>query len=173
MIGLKRGTVRLSPHSKAWKVSFERERQRLEKTLGASVLDIRHIGSTAIPGIHAKPIIDISLGLRNFKDAKKLAKPLSKIGYNFYRKFQRQILFAKGPDAKRTHYVHVMRYNGAKWKTDILFRDYLRTHPKRRGEYEKLKIALAAKYPNEREKYSAGKKTFISKTLDAAKSERK
>jgi len=161
MIGLKRGTVKLILYHKQWKVAFEREKKKLLAHVGDMVVDIQHVGSTAIPGLHAKPIIDMSAGLRRLKDVKKLVKPLDEMGYHFYRKFRRQVLFAKGPDKKRTHYLHVMKYNGSKWKSDLLFRDFLRTHPSKTKAYAHLKQRLAKQYPNDREQYTAGKKSFI------------
>lgn len=169
MIGLKRGTVKLVPHDKKWNVAFEREKNKLMAKVGSIVVDIQHIGSTAIVGIYAKPIIDMSAGVRRLKDAKKLVKPLDKLGYHFYKKFDQQILFAKGADAKRTHYLHVMRYKGAKWKSDALFRDYLLAHPARATAYANLKKKLAKQYPTDREKYTAGKNLFIKTTLRLAK----
>ena len=168
-LGLKRGSVKLNPYQKKWSGEFEKERQRLLKKLGNLVVDVQHIGSTSVPGLTAKPIIDMSAGVRRFKDAKKLTKPLRELGYNFDRPFQNQIFFAKGPDAKRTHYLHVMRYNGAKWRNDAVFRDYLRTHSKRAKAYTTLKVKLAKRYQNERQKYSDGKDRFIKETLRLAK----
>ncbi len=174
MLGLKRGTVKLVPYHKRWASAFQREKKRLLASVGDLVVEVRHIGSTAVPGLHAKPIIDMSAGIRNMKDAGKLVKPLAKLGYNFYKKFGQQVLFAKGPDAKRTHYLHVMKWNGAKWKSDRLFREFLVRNPARAKAYAALKKKLAKRYPDDREKYSAGKKAFIEATLKlAAKNRRK
>lgn len=170
MIGLKRGTVKLLPYNQKWHVAFVKEKKALKRKLGKAVIDIQHVGSTAIPGIHAKPIIDMSAGIRKFKDAKKLIKSLHSLGYKFYRKFGRQILFAKGPDKKRTHYLHVMKYNGAKWKSDLAFREYLLRHPVRAKAYTALKKKLAKQHPNDREQYSAGKKRFIEETIRLGRS---
>lgn len=169
MVGLKRGTVKLVPYRRQWVNSFKQEKKKLFARLGNLIIDIQHVGSTAIPGIYAKPIIDMSLGIKNFKDAKKLIKPLDTIGYHFYKKFGRQILFAKGPDKKRTHYLHVMKYNGAKWKGDLLFRDFLIRRPAQAKDYTRLKQRLAKQYPNDRERYTAGKKYFIGKIKKSAK----
>lgn len=168
MIGLKRGTVKIYPYSLKWQKEFEKEKKRLLNALGDKVIDIQHIGSTSVPGLDAKPIIDLSIGIRRFKDAEKLVKPLSKLGYYFERKFQKQRFFAKGPEIKRTHYLHIMRYNGVKWKNDKMFRDYLKTHPKRVFEYVNLKKRLAEKFPNDRQRYSEGKNNFIKETLALA-----
>lgn len=169
MLGLKRGTVKLRPYHKEWPVEFEKERQRLLAGLGSLLVDIQHIGSTSVPGLTAKPILDMSVGVRRFKDAKRLIKPLRELGYGFDRHFRYQLFFAKGPDAKRTHYLHVMRYNGSKWKSDALFREYLCNHPGRARAYATLKTKLAKQYPGERQKYSDGKDLFIKDTLRLAK----
>src|SRR3989344_4407959 len=134
MIGLKRGIVKLIPHKTSWSRSFEYEKKRILSKVGDIIIDIQHIGSTSISGIKAKPIIDMSAGITKFKDATKLIKPLHVLGYRFYRKFGQQILFAKGPNKKRTHYLHAMKFGGAKWRSDLLFRDYLRTHHSRARE---------------------------------------
>ncbi|MBI2514611.1 GrpB family protein [Candidatus Wolfebacteria bacterium] len=171
MIGLKRGIVKLLPHNKKWKLLFENEEKKIEKKLGDLVIDIQHIGSTSIPGIPAKPIIDISMGVRVMKDAKKLIKPLEKLGYELRREFGRpniQTLFVKGPESKRTHYLHVMKYNGALWKNDLRFRDYLRKHPVRAKQYAELKNKLAGKHANDRGTYTKSKAKFILETIKKA-----
>ena len=169
MIGLRRGKVRLFLHHPRWKYLFEIEKKRILKKAGAFIIDIQHIGSTAVPGLSAKPIIDMSIGVRRLKDAKELKSHLHALGYQFDRSFQHQLFFAKGPDSKRTHYLHVMRYKGAKWQNDKLFRDYLQTHLSRAKAYDVLKKKLARLYPEERQKYSDGKDAFIKRTIELAK----
>ncbi len=169
MIGLKRGMVKLVPHDKKWSAAFEREKKRLMAKIGGVVVEIQHVGSTAVKGIHAKPIIDMSAGVRKLSDAEQLVRPLSRLGYNFYRKSDRQTFFAKGSDSKRMYYLHVMQYKGSKWKRDLMFREYLAAHPTRARAYVALKKKLAKKYPADREKYTTGKKTFIQATLRLAR----
>jgi GrpB-like predicted nucleotidyltransferase (UPF0157 family) len=169
MIGLKRGTVKLVPHDVRWHASFEREKKMLLKNIGDVAIDIQHVGSTAVKGISAKPIIDISVGVNKLSDVKKLIKPLSRAGYHLYDTHRDRIFFAKGPERRRTHHLHVVHYNGAKWKSDMLFRDYLSEHPVRAKAYANLKIKLAKKYSEDREKYTAGKGQFIKATLKLAK----
>lgn len=165
-IGLKRGTVKVVPYRKKWVEEFEKEKTRILKVCGDKVIAVEHIGSTSVAGLAAKPIIDIAVGIERLKDAEKLLKPLKKIGYNFYKEFQRQRLFvAKGPDEKRTHYLHVMRYKGAKWKSDQIFRNYLRTHPKEAKRYGKLKVKLSKQYADDRQSYSDGKDAFIKSII--------
>ena len=171
MIGLKRGIVKLLPHDKKWKTLYEREQAVLKNKLNSLVVDIQHIGSTSIFGIPAKPIIDVSLGLRKLKDAKKLIKPLATLGYEWRKGVSgpNQWLFVKGPEEKRTHYLHVMCYNGGIWKHDILFRDYLQKNPSRAKQYRMLKEKLATKYANDRGTYTKNKAEFILETIKIAK----
>lgn len=169
MIGLKRGTVKLVPHDERWHAAFKRERKKLSASIGNVTIDIQHVGSTAIKGIPAKPIIDISVGVNKLSDAKKVIRALSKEGYHFYDTHRDRIFFAKGPEKRRTHHLHILRHNGAKWKSDISFRDYLLAHPARASAYANLKMKLAKLYPEDRAKYTAGKDSFIKATLKLAK----
>lgn len=168
-IGLKRGTVKVVPYQKSWTKEFEKEKARILEVCGDKVVAIEHIGSTSVPGLAAKPIIDIAVGIERLKDAKKLLPCLKKLDYHFYKEFQRQRLFvAKGPDEKRTHYLHVMRFNGAKWMTDQLFRNYLRTHPKAVEQYAKLKQKLAVAHTDDRQAYADEKNSFIKSIIAKA-----
>ncbi|HTY39864.1 MAG TPA: GrpB family protein [Candidatus Paceibacterota bacterium] len=170
-LGLRRGTVKLLSYRASWRARFEREQRILKKSLGAKALDIQHVGSTSIPGLSAKPIIDIALGVKNLKVARALRHPLEKLGYAFrpnaggpYRLF-----FAKGPEARRTVYLHVLRHRGSEWYKRINFRDYLRTHSATRNQYAALKKTLAKKFADERPKYTAQKAAFIQKALRRAR----
>lgn len=177
MIGLKRGTVKLVPHNPKWAELFEKEKQLLKSTFGNTIIAIEHIGSTAIPGLPAKPIIDMNIGVESLGVARGMKEKFEKLGY-VHRPFvpghtidglQRQELYAKGPEAKRTHYAHVTVYESDYWKTGLLFRDYLRQHPGRAKQYAELKESLAKKYAEDRETYTKNKDRFISATLEMAK----
>lgn len=169
-IGLKRGTVKVVPYQRNWTTEFEKEKARITKACADKIVAVEHIGSTSVLGLVAKPIIDIAIGLRRLKDAKQLLPALKKLGYHFYKDFQRQRLFvAKGPDEKHTHYLHVMRYGGVKWSTDQLFRNYLRSHPNEVKCYSKLKEKLAKLHTNDRDAYSKEKDAFIKSIITKAK----
>lgn len=172
MLGLKRGTVVLVPYKKAWQVLFEKEKELLEKQIGNFLADIQHIGSTSIPGINAKPILDIAIGVMSLKEAHKfLVARMQRLGYELRPRENAnayELLFVKGPESRRTHYVHVIRYRGRKWNKARLFRDYLRTHPKRAQQYAALKKELVKKYAHDRFNYTKGKEVFIKKTLKIA-----
>ncbi len=177
MIGLKRGTVKLVPHNPKWEKLFEKEKQLLKKTFGDTILAIEHIGSTAIPGIPAKPIIDINIGVKSLDVARDMKEEFDRLGYE-HRPFvpdktkddlKWQELYVKGPEAKRTHYVHVTVFGGDYWKNDLLFRDFLRKNPERAKQYAKLKEQLAEKYADDRATYTENKEQFINETLEMAK----
>lgn len=168
MIGLKRGKVKLLPHNPKWSGFFEKEKKILSQALTGLIIDIQHIGSTAIPGIPAKPIIDIDIGIKSMKNSKNFIKILEDLSYKYRPDFgglKTQLLFVKGPEAKRTHYIHLMKYNGSIWKKDLAFRDSLRKNKVRAGEYAKLKKELASKFADDRATYTANKARFIHKII--------
>ena len=181
MIGLKRGTVKLVPHNPKWSELFDDEKQLLKNTFGDIIIAIEHIGSTAISGIPAKPIIDMNIGVESLEVARSMKEKFEKLGYE-HRPFvpgktkdelKWQELYVKGPEAKRTHHVHVTVYGNNYWKNDLLFRDYLRKNPVRVKQYGELKEALAQKHADDRGTYTKVKEQFINETLEMAKQELK
>lgn len=179
MIGLKRGTVKLVPHNPKWAELFEEEKRLLKNTFGDTIIAIEHIGSTAIAGIPAKPIIDMNIGVESLGVARSMKEELEKLGYE-HRPFvpghtkeelKWEELYVKGPETKRTHYAHVTVYGNNYWKTHLLFRDYLRENPARAQQYAQLKEELAQKYPEDRGTYTENKEPFVNKTLEMARKE--
>jgi GrpB-like predicted nucleotidyltransferase (UPF0157 family) len=169
-IGLKRGTVRLAPHAAEWSSLYEEERARLEGILSGLPAAFEHVGSTAIPGLEAKPIIDLALGIPSLDKVEEYIRRLEPHGYHDRGALPGEDrLLARGPEECRTHYVHIVEFGGKKWQEYILFRDYMRTHPKAREEYAGLKEVLADQYADEREKYTAGKHDFIQHILELAR----
>lgn len=177
MLGLKRGTVKLVSHNSKWKEIFQKEKQRLKKTFGNTIIAIEHVGSTAIPSIPAKPILDIDVGVISLKIARDMKKKFEKIGYEHrpfipsktIKELKEQELYVKGSEKSRTHYVHVTVYNSNYWKNDLLLRDYLCENPKRALAYAELKNKLAKKYAGNRMEYTKGKNMFINETIKIAK----
>jgi GrpB-like predicted nucleotidyltransferase (UPF0157 family) len=156
------------PYDPLWADVFEKEHAHILNACGERIVKVEHIGSTSVPGLAAKPIIDIAVGLVRLRDAKNLIESLASIGYRFYRINRYEIFFAKGPDACRTHYIHAVRYKGAKWQTDILIRNYLRTHPKDVARYSTLKRQLARQYADDRYTYTAKKDAYIKSIIAKA-----
>lgn len=126
MFGLKRGKVKLVQCDPKWKQNFNREKKKLKKIFGVDALDIQHLGSTAILGILAKPIIDIGIIVPSLEKAEAYAKAIEKIGY-IKKKENRQdrLFFTKGPEEKRTHYLHIGELGNGYIENMVLFRDYL------------------------------------------------
>lgn len=172
-MGLRMGEVRLEKSNKEWKGSFEIEKENLGKIFKGIALKIEHVGSTSIEGISAKPIIDIAVAVKKLNDFEKVRDEFYNIkDYSIKEDSPSdEILVRKGDPEEITHFIHIMEYNSERYKNQILFRDYLRTHEAERVEYEELKIKLAKKYKNDRKKYTANKNDFIQKVLKRAREE--
>lgn len=170
MIGLQRGTVKLVPYSPEWKRLFAEEERLLRASIEAYVVDIQHVGSTAVPGLEAKPIIDIAVGLRRLADVEKCIEPLQHLGYECKgdEGYPGRFFFAKGDPSRRTHYLHLVEWNSEAWRCYIRFRDYLRQHKEVAEEYARLKRELARKSQGNRDFYTPGKAEFIESVLTAA-----
>jgi len=170
MLGLERGVVRLVPYAPEWKDYFEREKAALRQVLGGQILDIQHVGSTAIPGMPAKPIIDIAIAVHDFEEARVNIPLIESLGYEYKGEFgiPHRHYFVKGEP--RLFHIHMSEITSVEWRNTLLFRDYLRQHQDAAQEYARLKQQLALKYPHDREAYLEGKTEFVEKVLRAVKS---
>ena len=171
IIGLKRGTVELFRYNPKWKQSFRREAKKIKKIFGKDALDIQHVGSTAIPGILAKPIVDIALIVQSLQKTKRRGKKLREIGYEIKKNDTKKgrLFFTKGPEEKRTHYLHVGEVGSGYAEDMILFRDYLRKHKGAARTYSLLKEKLVRKYAGIRGIYTAKKEKLIKEMIGKAK----
>lgn len=166
-IGLKRGTVQIVPHDARWAIEFSIERSRLIDALGDRALDIQHVGSTAVPGLAAKPIIDIAVAVPSLQAAEQLVKPLQELGYNYMGEagVPNRRFFAKGSENNRTHYLHVSERD-TEFRRLILFRDLLIANEDIANRYSTLKYDLAVKFASNRPAYTTGKNVFIETVLN-------
>ncbi|UQN07422.1 GrpB family protein [Deinococcus sp. QL22] len=166
-LGLKRGTVALQPSSAEYPALFEEERARVRQALGALALDIQHVGSTSIPGLAGKPILDLAVGIQNTAQMDACISPLQAIGYTSFddREGWGEYFFAKGDDEARTHYIHLLPISHPKWAEYLLFRDVLRRQPDLRDKYNQIKAALAEAHGNNRRQYTAQKGIFVQRVL--------
>ena len=171
MLGLEHDKVKLSPYQDTWAKLFKEEKWRLEEAIGEGILDVQHIGSTAVPGLTAKPILDIGVAVKNFEEAFALISPIEALGYTYRGEngIARRHYFVKGPADKRTHHIHMFEESNEEWTTHLLFRDYLRTHPETVAAYQTLKEDLAKRYPKDRNAYTDGKHEFIQRVLQEAR----
>jgi GrpB-like predicted nucleotidyltransferase (UPF0157 family) len=163
--------VRLVQHDPAWADRFTEEAGLLEATIGPWITGgIHHIGSTAIPGLDAKPIIDIAVGVESLEGSRPCIDLLSEIDY-LYSPYREEVMhwFCKPDPARRTHHLHLMPAGSARLEDEIVFRDYLRSHPERAAQYGDLKRRLAAEHTDDREAYTSAKADFVESTTAEAR----
>ena len=171
MIGLTRGTVQIVSYRPAWKRLYEIEAKRLHEVVGCHALKIEHVGSTAIEGMDAKPIIDILIAVEDLDDACEIVPFVETFGYAYKMNddVPGRVFFVKGPPRKRTHHLSLTALNSAYWKDNLAFRDYVRAHPDAAQAYVRLKRRLAEQFSNDRGSYTAGKKSFVANVVELAR----
>jgi GrpB-like predicted nucleotidyltransferase (UPF0157 family) len=157
--------VIIVPYNLHWPQQFEEEKARLLADIGDYVVSIEHIGSTAVPGLAAKPVIDILIGVRSLQDATLFIPPLEARGYEYVPDYEDEMPFRRYLHRKinreHTHHLHMVEPSTRFYKVQMAFRDFLRAHPKTRDAYADLKLELAKKYRNNREAYTDSKGNFI------------
>ncbi|MDD3048580.1 MAG: GrpB family protein [Bacilli bacterium] len=174
-MGLNREIVELKTYDSNWRNMFESEKLFLINILKDNIIEIEHVGSTSIPGLKAKPIIDICVVIKDLQDAPKFNTLLSKFDYYFVEEAgeKDRYFYAKGPENNRTYYLHFVEKNSNSYNNLIMFKDYLIKNPKSLLKYQKIKETLAKKYPNERSKYTLGKADFIKSIMKKILKERR
>ena len=170
-----RGTqpVEVVDYDQGWPRRYQEERDRIAAAIGDALLAIEHVGGTAVPGLPAKPVIDLMLGVDDIERAGPAVAGLINLGYEYIPEFESQLpdrrYFRRGtPD---THHVHMVPVSSDYFTEHLLFRDWLRSHPQAAEEYGKLKRGLAGRFPNDRDAYRAGKVPFIEMVVAAARRE--
>jgi GrpB-like predicted nucleotidyltransferase (UPF0157 family) len=166
-LGLRRGTTVVCAYDARWQHEFEREATALRSLLGELTSGVEHIGSTAVPGLAAKPVVDIAIA---FAGETKLAEARGRLQDAGYEDRGDQgddggVVFAKGPRSSRTHYLHLVAADSDQWIRYLAFRDALRRDSTRRDQYEALKKRLATRFPLDRVSYTRAKNEFIEETL--------
>jgi GrpB-like predicted nucleotidyltransferase (UPF0157 family) len=146
------------PYDASWPLLFRDEAGRMRQALGVVALRIDHIGSTAVPGLAAKPIIDFQVSVASFDPLEAYRSPLEVLGYVFRadNPDRTKRYFREPPGARRTH-IHVRRHGSWGEQFALLCRDYLRCHPQQAGEYALLKSALVQQFRHDREGYTEAK----------------
>lgn len=167
-LGLESGRVRLVDYDRHWPLLFDAEVERIMQACGVRPLKLEHVGSTAVPGLCAKPVLDILGGRPAETAARDYILPLLEAGYA-YRGEQGvpgREFFRRGQP--RAYHLHLVAQDGALWRRYLAFRDYLRTHPTIAHQYADLKRVLAARFPRDREAYIDGKGQFVLDVLRRA-----
>jgi GrpB-like predicted nucleotidyltransferase (UPF0157 family) len=170
-----RGTqpIEVVAYDPRWPLRYQRERDRIAAALGENAVAIEHVGGTAVPGLPAKPVIDIMVGVPDIERAGQAVAGLINLGYQYVPELESELperrYFRRG--APDTYHVHMVAVSSDFWEEHLLFRDYLRTHPQAAEEYGKLKRGLASRFRFDRDAYRAGKVPFIDTVVDAARRE--
>jgi GrpB-like predicted nucleotidyltransferase (UPF0157 family) len=174
--------IEIAPYDPAWPQQFDAEKSRLLAILPRELIRrIEHFGSTAVPGLAAKPIVDMLVEVTDLEATRTKVVPLLEArGYDY---FWRSInsddrppfyawFIARDPATRtRTHHIHMVERDFPNWEA-LLFRDYLIEHPEVAREYLQLKLRLAAEFANDREAYTSGKTAFIRRITDLARQRR-
>ena len=158
------------PYDPSWVDKFESEKASLEQLLAPwRKGPIEHVGSTAVPGLCAKPVIDIMAGVHTLEESRPAIAAATALGY-CYAPYQADLehWLCKPSPAFRTHHLHLIPVGSPQWLRPMAFRDYIRAHSEIALEYEALKRQLAEKHPLDREAYTEGKRAFIDRVTDVA-----
>jgi GrpB-like predicted nucleotidyltransferase (UPF0157 family) len=162
--------VALVDYDPAWPAQFDDERRRLMDALPGTFVDIAHIGSTAVPGMRAKPLIDLLAGVRTVEAMFAINEVMDRIGYTtspeLNASLQTRQWFMRQSDGIRTHHLHVVVHDEREWDVRIGFRNKLRSDPDTRASYLALKEELARKFGHQRDAYTEGKTDFINAVND-------
>jgi GrpB-like predicted nucleotidyltransferase (UPF0157 family) len=165
--------IRIERYDASWPTLFDQERLILSATLAPWLVGpIEHIGSTAVPGLPAKPVIDIMAAVESLAESRPAIAALVENGYVYYP-YRADVMhwFCKPSAAIRTHHLHLIPIGSSLWKERIAFRDYLRDNPAKAAEYAELKRQLAEEHEFDREAYTDAKEPFVRDVLKMALNE--
>lgn len=163
------------PYNPIWPQIFELEKACLNEALGDHALSIQHMGSTSVPGLGAKPIIDMMIAVRSLVEADQFCiQPIVSLGYEYVKEFEQETpmrrYFRKdNAQGARTHHIHMVVINSDWWVNHLLFRDYLRANAETRRAYEAHKRQLAELEWKSGSDYANAKTDFILKTMEEAR----
>lgn len=163
--------VRIVEYDPAWSDRFESERAALDVVIGIyAVGAIHHVGSTAVPGLAAKPVIDILVGVSDLETARPCIALVAELGYQYTPYLSTEMhWFCKPDPRRRTHQLHLVPVSSERFWSELAFRDHLRAHPEVAARYAEIKRALAATFQDDREAYTEAKAPFIADVLRQAR----
>jgi GrpB-like predicted nucleotidyltransferase (UPF0157 family) len=160
--------VQVLPHDPKWQKMFEAESDRVMQALGKNAIAVHHIGSTAIPHIYAKPIIDLLVEVKEIAQVDEQNTSMEALGYEIMGEFGisgRRYFRKNNEEGIRTHHIHAFTADSAQVKRHLAFRDYMIAHLQEAQSYSELKRKLAREYPTDIDGYMDGKDAFI-KAID-------
>jgi GrpB-like predicted nucleotidyltransferase (UPF0157 family) len=167
VLGLAYGMVRLVGSDPGWPGAFHRLAAELSQALGQHAMAIEHVGSTAVPGLAAKPILDVAVGLSPDADPAQVVAILEPLGWIFRgdKGDAGLLLVLEAHPSHRVAHLHVVGFGDARWHRYLAFRDRLRADATARAAYAELKCDLAERLAGDRAAYTAAKHTFIAGLL--------
>ena len=175
MIGLEKHVVEVVEHCPQWAQLAAQACERARIACGHLAIDIQHVGSTAVPGLSAKPIIDLAVGVTELEVVPEMVHRLTPIGY-IYRgdagNDGGHLFVMESAPNVRTIHLHVVQHGDLQWRNYLAFRDLLLGSPAMRERYARLKRELGLRYARDRESYTNSKRTFIAEALRIARGER-
>ncbi|HET6505628.1 MAG TPA: GrpB family protein [Baekduia sp.] len=156
--------VRIVEYDSAWPAMAAAELRRIGDALGDVAVRLEHVGSTAVPGLAAKPIIDLQLSVATMEPRELYVAPLERLGYLFAPAPESPgyHFFAKPPERPRTHHLHVCRTGSDHEVDHVAVRDFLRAHPDEAASYAALKREVVARHPRDRLAYIDGKDAYVT-----------
>lgn len=157
-------SVEVVPHDPRWRQAFQAEAKRVAAALGENAVAIHHVGSTAIPGIYAKPVIDLLVEVRDVTEADGRSPAMESLGYQVMGEFGipgRRYFRKDDQEGTRTHHIHAFQAGSGEVERHLAFRDYLIAHPEDAQRYSELKRKLASEHPQSMDAYMDGKDGFI------------
>lgn len=170
---MKDERVVIAEYDPRWPAIYEKEAARIVAAAGGLLVRCEHVGSTSVPGLAAKPVIDVLGGVRTLADADAVVPRMVSIGYEYVKKWEdempRRRYFVRRVRGVRTHHLHVVETGSGFWRDHILFRDHLRAHPVDAIRYAALKRDLAESLGDDREAYTDAKAEFIEACLAVAR----
>lgn len=166
-LGLASGTVRVVPYDPRWATLFVEAAHELQEALGPAAAAIHHVGSTAVPGLCAKPILDLLVSIPSFEEGLDLVPRIERLGYEFRpaEEIPDRHYFRRRRGTIRTHHLSLAEASSWHHRATLAFRDALRANPSRAVEYADLKLRLARRYPLDRPAYLAAKTAFVERVL--------
>ena len=163
--------IKIHPYDSNWPTLFQTEKARLQKVFVHDMIEIEHIGSTSVPGLAAKPIVDLMAGVRTMEIAESLLAPLRQYGYVTPPECNAELVdrrwLMRHAGGHRTHHLHLVVLRSKGWDRTMRFRDALRADPKAAQQYSELKYRLAAEAGTNRNQYVQAKSDFIDKLINS------
>jgi GrpB-like predicted nucleotidyltransferase (UPF0157 family) len=160
--------IEVVPYDPAWPDRFAEWRRKLVEALGPAAIGIEHIGSTAVPQLAAKPVIDIQIGVPDLEDEDTYVPQIQALGVALRAREPHHRYFRPAGSIPRTVQIHVYRTGSHDERIHLLFRDFMRARARERDAYERMKLAAAKRYPDDRIAYNEAKTGFILDALARA-----